>query len=79
MDYYFDFTECNLTHYQINYFSVEVTFSLTISPSSVGFSAIKLRTSAFTAILYMFMTHTLTTAQYFWIVGLSQEGVDFFG
>jgi len=41
-------------------FSVEVTFSLYI-PSSVGFSAPKLHTSALTAILYTFVTQTTPT------------------
>jgi len=48
-----------LTHYQVNYFSVEVTFSL--FPSSVGFSAPKLHTCALAAILYTFMTQTTLT------------------
>jgi len=47
----------------MNCFSVEVTFSLYMNytyhiPSSVGFSAPKLHTSALTAILYTFVTQT---------------------
>ena len=52
-----------LTHYQINYFSIVVTFSLHVYhiSSSVRFSAPKLYTSALAAILYTFMTQTTTT------------------
>ena len=54
-----------LTHYWINYSSVEVTLSLYMNyvhiPSSVGFSAPKLHTSALTAILYMFVAQTTPT------------------
>ena len=54
------------THYRINCFSVEVTFSLYMNetyhiPSSVGFSAPKLHTNALTANLYTFVTQTTPT------------------
>ena len=56
----------SLTHSRMNCFSVEVTFSLYMNetyhiPSSVGFSAPKLHTSALTAILYTFVTQTTPT------------------
>ena len=55
-----------LTHYQMNYFSVEVTSSLYMNSTyhilnSVGFSAPKLHTNALTAILYTFVTQTTPT------------------
>ena len=59
----FDLCEAALTHSRMNCFSVEVTFSLYMNhiPSSVGFSAPKLHTSALTAILYTFVTQTTPT------------------
>ena len=47
----------SLTHYRINYFTVENSYSPYMNiPSSIRFSVPKLHTSALAAILYMFMT-----------------------
>ena len=53
----------HLTHYQMNYFFVEVTFSLKLFhiPSFVKLSAPKLHTSALTAIPCTFVTQTTPT------------------
>ena len=49
-----------LTHYQTDYFSVEVTFSL-CTPCSVRVSASKLHIGVLTAILHTFVTQTTPT------------------
>ena len=57
-------TSCgtSLTHYQINYYSVEITFSLYMNwthiPSSVGFSAPQTTHKCSYSHLYTFMTQT---------------------
>ena len=55
---------CRLTHYQMNYFSMEVTFSLYMNQTyhiTSSVKVFKLHTSVLTAILYMFMTQTTPT------------------